>query len=104
MGTSFARQHCLIGDTARKVMPHCTDPYVDDPCFRDPSIVDRYGVPIARHNFNRTNQARAWTLIILGLAAMLLVGGIAFGPLGGEFGKVSPGTADSAPSTIGQAR
>ena len=28
-------------------MPDCTDPYIEDPCFRDPSIMDRYDIPIA---------------------------------------------------------
>ena len=84
-------------------MLHCSDPYIDDPCFRDPSIVDRYGVPVRRAKFNQTRDRRAWTLAILGIGAILLIAGLAFGPFGWEFSKTSPGFAES-PTTIGQAR
>ncbi|HEY7299349.1 MAG TPA: hypothetical protein VH684_15695 [Xanthobacteraceae bacterium] len=84
-------------------MPHCTDPYIDDPCFRDPSIVDRYGTPIGRTKFNQTHEGRAWAFAILGIGAILLIVGLALGPFGWEFNNTSPSVAGS-PTTIGQAR
>jgi hypothetical protein len=84
-------------------MPHCSDPYIDDPYFREPSIVDRYGVPIGRAKFNQRRQSRAWMLAILGIAAILLIGALAYGPSGWESHKTGPAVAES-PTTIGQAR
>jgi hypothetical protein len=93
-----------IGDTGRKAMPHCTDPYIDDPCFRDPSIVDRHGIPVGQAKFNQIRKGKVWTLAILGIGAILLIVGLAFNPFGWEFNKANPGFAGSPPSTIGQGR
>ena len=85
-------------------MPHCSDPYIEDPSFRDPLIVNRYGIPIARGNFNGRSNGKGQRLAILGIAAILLIIGLAVGPFGWQFSKTGPSVADLIPTTTGQGR
>jgi hypothetical protein len=85
-------------------MRHYTDPFTDDPRFRDPPIVDRHGKPIGLRKWSGEREGSRWTWALLGIAAVLLVIGIVFGPFGGKFRHTGPELAESAPNTIGQGR
>jgi hypothetical protein len=85
-------------------MPHCTDPFVNDPFFRDPPVVDRYGRPISRRKWSGEGERTRWTWAIVGIAAMLLVLGFAFGPFAWDLRNAGPELAATAASTIGQGR
>jgi len=80
-------------------MPHRSDPYIDEPAFRDPPMVNRYGRPVTRSSLN---PGVSWTRAMVGIGAILIVFGLAY--YGWSFGKVGPEFTDSARSTIGQAR
>jgi hypothetical protein len=84
-------------------MPQRTDPYIDDPYFRDPLIVDGYGRPVGRPNVPRASEGRGWILAILGIGALLFLG-LTFGPFGWDFHKTGPDVTESGLSTIGQGR
>jgi hypothetical protein len=92
------------GDHREEVMPHCSDPYIEDPCFRDPLILNRYGIPVGHRNFNGRSNGKGGRLAVLGIAAILLIIGLAVGPFGWQFSKTVGTVADLAPTTTGQAR
>ena len=79
------------------------DPYMDDPYFRDASIVNRYGRCTDRPTLDRPGQAKTWKWLVLTVGAILVIIGVVYSPYGGKFGTIGP-IANSTMSTVGQGR
>jgi hypothetical protein len=80
-------------------MPHGCDPFIDDPVFRDPPIVNRYGRPVSHPS---SNPGVLSTRAMLGIGALLLIFSLAY--YGWNARSTGLEFAQSAPTTIGQAR